>query len=214
MSTMSWFEPNVRISHNRYTKCCFWTNSDRLVSLVALRFLQYCLISNEMEMGFKQPLWLLWIMRSGSFNPHSKTYWWEWWMIYTFNYTHIKYLDLNLLYSSGQLLIVKARTFIESQGQSPQSRPVLRVTGVAASQYVVPGLLVQEPQHGLVFHLRAAVTTVISSDRQKCQQSSIRILFSSVELFNWTFSIRTTWRITSPSGGFSRKVRRKLPAAL
>lgn len=133
---------------------------------------------------------------------------------YTFNYTHIKYLDLYLLYSSGQLLIVKARTFIESQGQSPQSRPVLRVTGVAASQYVVPGLLVQEPQHGLVFHLRAAVTTVISSDRQKCQQSSIRILFSSVELFNWTFSIKTTWRITSPSGGFSRKVRRKLPAAL
>lgn len=126
-------------------------------------------------------------MCSGSFNSHS-----EGWMIYTINYTHIKYLGLNLLYNSGQLLIVKARTFIKSQGQSPQSRPVFRVAGVATSQYVVPGLLVQEPQHGLVFHLRAAMTTAISSDRQKCQQSSIRSLFSSLELFNWTFSIWMT----------------------
>lgn len=76
----------------------------------------------------------------------------------------------NLLYSSSKLLVVKASSLIESKRQGSQSHPVFRIAGVSTCENVVPGLLIQKPQHGLIIYLLRSetMTTIIISDSQKC----------------------------------------------
>lgn len=73
-------------------------------------------------------------------------------------------------YSSCDMLIIKASSLIKCKRQGSQSRPVFGITGVSTGENVVPGLLIQKPQHGLIINLprNATMATLIISDSQKC----------------------------------------------
>lgn len=75
----------------------------------------------------------------------------------------------NLPYSGSKFLVVKASSLIESKRQGSKSCPVFRIAGVSTCENVAPGLLIQKPQHSLIFYLLRSetMTTIIISDSRK-----------------------------------------------
>lgn len=78
----------------------------------------------------------------------------------------------NSPYSGSKLLAVKISSLIKSKRQSSETRPVFGVGGVSTGENVASGLLVQKPQHSLVFYLlrRETMTTINQQLMGKCTQ--------------------------------------------
>ena len=64
--------------------------------------------------------------------------------------------------NSGGFLVVQAGALLQGQRQSPQAGPVARVAGVAPQEDVPPRLVVQQPQHPLIFNLEPGMGHTLS----------------------------------------------------